>query len=715
MKYLQVSFYLSLSFLAFAQKKPIDDKTLLAGKYPENFLQSVPAVNRWIDSQTAEVFIKNEETGKYGNRILDLKTNTLKSLSEAKINPAPSPKNLIIKKGDIYIKQGSSELQLTTDPDALERNPMYSPDSMYVAYTKNNDLYSYNIKLKRETRLTIDGSKTTLNGYATWLYWEEIFGRATAFRAFWWSPDSKKLAFMRFDESKTPMFPIYSSEGTYGYLEETRYPKAGGENPSVKLGFIDPEGEQLKWADFNEKDEQYLGWPEWSLDGSALMVQWINRSNDLLRLYQVSPSSGAKTVIYEETQNQWIAIDEADERLTLLDGNKEMVIISDKTGWKQLYLYTTKGVLKNAITSGNYTVKEVIGIDQKNRVAYLQVRKDNSARYDFYRVGLDGKNLKRLSFGDFNFRKIEPSPDFSYFTLTYSNLNTPASACIIDNTGKVVKELGNAQGSDFNSYLINKPELLRVKSADGLFELPMTIIYPENMEMGKRYPVLVSIYGGPDAGTVYDQWAWSPRTQLLAREGIIQVSLDHRASGHFGKAGVAYMHRNFGKYELEDYGTMVKYLIEKGLADPTKICITGFSYGGFMSCLALTKAADVFTHGMAGGSVTDFGLYDSAYTERFMDTPQENPEGYAACKVMNFVDNYKGKLLIVHGTMDDNVHMQNSIQLIDALQEKKKDFEMMFYPGGRHGWGGAKGQHFDKLKLQFLYKHILEKPMPAFP
>jgi dipeptidyl-peptidase-4 len=199
----------------------------------------------------------------------------------------------------------------------------------------------------------------------------------------------------------------------------------------------------------------------------------------------------------------------------------------------------------------------------------------------------------------------------------------------------------------------------------------------------------------------------------LSREGIIQVALDHRASGHFGKEGVAYMHRNLGKWELDDYKTMIKDLIKKGIADPTKIAITGFSYGGYMTCLALTKGSDVFTHGMAGGSVTDWKLYDSAYTERFMDTPQENPEGYENGGIMKYVDKTKGKLLIVHGTMDDNVHLQNSIQLIDALQEKKKDFEMMFYPGGRHGWGGNKGLHFDNLKTQFIYKNLLEKELPV--
>ncbi len=698
---------------SFSQKKSIDSKLLIAGKSPDGLLQALPVVNNWLDAHRVQVFMKPSPEANPKNVILNLKTNTIEELSlQDQKAVLKKGKQIIIKNGDLYLKEGTNESKLTNDADALEKNATFSPDSQYIAYTKNNNIFTYNFKEKRETRLSIDGNKTILNGIATWIYWEEIFGRPTAFRAFWWSPDSKKLAYMRFDESKTPMFPIYESTGSHGYIEETRYPKSGDVNPTVRLAFVDPNGEKTTWADFDEKEEQYLGWPEWSLNSEGLMVQWINRGNDRLKLYNVSPNTGKKKLTYEENTSTWISIDEAEDRLTLLDGGKEMVIISEKSGWKQLYLHKTDGTLINPITTGKFTVKEVIGIDQKNRVVYLHARKENSARFDLYKVGLDGKKFQRLSFGEYNHRKVEASPDFSYFVLTHSNLNTPTGVTIVDNKGNVIRELGNAKGSEMDAYEINKPELLRVKSQDGKFDLPMTIIYPENMVAGKKYPVIVSIYGGPDAGTVYDSWSWSPRTQLFAREGIIQVALDHRASGHFGKEGLDYLHRKLGYWELEDYKTMIKSLIDKGIADPSKIAITGFSYGGYMTCLALTKGADVFTHGMAGGSVARWELYDSAYTERFMDTPQENPEGYKSGSVLTYADNYKGKLLIAHGTMDDNVHLQNSIQIIDALQERKKDFEMMFYPGGRHGWPGNKWTHFENLKLQFIYKHLLEKAVP---
>lgn len=700
--------------ILFAQKQTISNELLISGKTPDNFTQPLPRILKWTDTDKVIANMKPSDSEAAKNVMLNLKTGEFEDFSSDLLTKTIEPRlRVIAKSGDLFIVSESGETRITQDPDKEEKNPTFSPDSNFIAYTKENNLYTYSLKNQKETQLTTDGTKTILNGYATWVYWEEIFGRSTRFRAFWWSPDSKTLAFMRFDETNTPMFPIYSSEGQYGFLEETRYPKAGGVNPTAKVGFTKPDTKGITWADFNETDEQYFGWPKWSLDSKGLMLQWINRGNDNLKIYAVAPADGSKKLVYEETQKEWINIDEADDRLTLLDNGNEMVIISDKTGWKQLYLYSTDGKLKNKITDGKYTVTRVFGIDQKARVVYFHARGiENSARFDLYRVGLDGKNFKRLTFGDFNHRQINASPDFKYFATTYSNLNTPAAVTIIDNTGKRVKELGSTKGSEMDKYQINNYEQVRVKSDDGKFELPMNILYPENMVAGKKYPLMISIYGGPDAGTVYDQWSWSPRSQWLAREGAIQVTMDHRASGHFGKEGVAYMHRNLSKYEMEDYITLVKYLVNKGIVDESKVFITGFSYGGYMTSMALTKHADVFTHGIAGGSVTDWSLYDTAYTERFMDTPDENPEGYKNNNVMNFVDRYKGKLLIVHGTMDDNVHLQNSIQLIDALQEKKKDFEMMFYPGGRHGWGGNKGVHYSNLQTQFIYKYILEKPVP---
>jgi dipeptidyl-peptidase-4 len=283
---------------------------------------------------------------------------------------------------------------------------------------------------------------------------------------------------------------------------------------------------------------------------------------------------------------------------------------------------------------------------------------------------------------------------------------------LISNKRKIVKELGDSKGAEFDNYTLAKTEVIRVKSDDGLYDLPMKVTWPVNMDKNKKYPVLISIYGGPNAGTVMDTWGLGGNQQWYAKEGLIQVTMDHRASGHFGKEGVNYMYHNFGYWEIKDYSTMVKWLIANGNADASKICITGFSYGGYMTCYALTYGSDVFTHGMAGGSVTDWTFYDSHYTERYMGTSANDPEGYKTSSVLANVDKYKGVLQIVHGVIDDNVHLQNSMRLIDKLEDAKKDFEFMIYPGGRHGWGGNKGLHFQNLKTKFIYKYLLEKEVP---
>ncbi|HYE56139.1 MAG TPA: prolyl oligopeptidase family serine peptidase, partial [Chitinophagaceae bacterium] len=334
-----------------------------------------------------------------------------------------------------------------------------------------------------------------------------------------------------------------------------------------------------------------------------------------------------------------------------------------------------------------------------------------------YRVGLDGKGLTRLTFGDYSHDQVSISPSGKYFVTTYSNVSTPAKMSLADAKGKIIRDLYDSKGPEFNNYNIPKTEIVRVKSADGLFDLPVSITYPINFDPNKKYPVLISIYGGPNAGTVYDRWRpVNAATQWWAQEGMIQVAIDNRSSGHFGKKGLNFIHRNLGKYEIEDYMACGRWLRSQSWIDTNKVAMTGGSFGGYMTCMALTYGADVFTHGVANASVTDWHFYDTHYTERFMDTPKENPEGYKATSVMTYADRYKGLLRIVHGTSDDNVHMQNSLTLINKLQDLKKHFEFMLYPGERHGIGGnnrAKGDHNRLEAYKFYYEFLLGKPMPA--
>jgi dipeptidyl-peptidase 4 len=707
-KLLLLSLFLFASIVTlFAQQKPLTDDQYFKSNF-KNIIKPLPTVTKWVDNENflmikdAKTFVVNAKTGAETEY-------TKPTINKGSVDVKPE---IITKGNDVYVRMNTADVQLTFD-SLKEINVTLSPDNKFIAYTKNNDLYAVELSTKKENRLTTDGSEVILNGYASWVYTEEILGRASRYRSFWWSPDSKNIAFFRTDDSPVKPFTITDAPGTHGYVETVRYPKVGDKNPEVKVGIISPNGGNVVWADFNAKDDQYFGAPYWTNDGAALWVQWMNRKQDNLKIYSVNPSNGFKKEVYNETQKTWIQLEDGYERLHFLKNGKELIIESDKTGWNNLYLYDMEGKFKNAITPGKFTVTDIHYIDEAKKLVYFSARsKENTARKDVYKVDFAGKKMQRLTFGNYHHGQINMSPDGSYFVTTYSNATTPNKQTLLNNNGKIIKEIGDSKATEFNDYALAKTEILRVKSDDGLYDLPMKITWPTNYDKSKKYPVLISIYGGPNAGTVLDNWALSGNQQFYAKEGLIQVAFDHRASGHFGKEGVNYMYHNLGYWEMKDYTTMAKWLIDNAGADPKKICITGFSYGGYLSCYALTYGADVFTHGMAGGSVTDWGLYDTHYTERYMGTHTDNADGYKSSSVLNYTDRYKGVLQIVHGVIDDNVHMQNSIQLMSKLQEAKKDFEFMMYSGGRHGWGGNKNAHFLNLKTQFIYKYLLEKPVP---
>ena len=700
-----------LTLASSAQKKDFTDEQLLKNKLT-GVIKPLPAILSWEDD--AHLVFSRRVHPDSASKSFVFDARTLKEMALDKPeNKSSATRRVYSKSDDLYYKFGNDdEIRLTNDK-ARKLNPTFSPDSNKVAYTQNNNLYVIDIKTKKVTQLTSDGSDSLMNGYASWVYTEEILGRPSQYRAFWWSPNSRMIAFFRTDDSPVPVHIITDGSGQHGLEERERYPKVGDPNPRIKIGMIDLNDLHTTWADFNEKDDQYFAQPQWTTSGDALWVQWINRLQNHLIIYSVDPLSGNKKQVYDETQKTWIQLQDHYQRLDFLKASKRVILQSDKTGWNHLYLYSLDGQLINPITSGKYTVTNINWVDENNGLLYFQGRsRENTARTDFYSVHLDGSDLKRLTFGNYD-HNIQMSPSGNYFITTYSNAETPYRMALLDNKGKMIRELSDSKGTEYNNYRIAGTSLIRVKSEDGLFDLPALVTLPLNMDPNKRYPVLVSIYGGPDAGTVMDKWSLNGIQQWYAKEGMIQVIMDHRASGHFGKEGLNYMYHNLGYWEMKDYSTIIKYLISKGYADPKKICITGFSYGGYLSCYALTYASDVFTHGMAGGSVTDWTFYDTHYTERYMGTPADNPEGYKTSSVLSYTDKYKGMLQIVHGVIDDNVHIQNSLRLISALEDGKKDFEFMIYPGGRHGWQGNKRLHFENLKTKFIYKYLLEKSVPT--
>ena len=638
--------------------------------------KGLPTVTGWKDS------------GHYIEQVRDGKNNVLYAVDvvtgkRTLYTPVEKKVRATVKVSDgevVYTSPNGERKQLTRTM-AEEKNPVLSPDGKWVAFTRDNDLFAVEVASGREVRYTMDGSDVIKNGYASWVYYEEILGRASEYRSFWWSPDSRYLAFFRYDDSRVPVYPLYDVKGQHGQLEVNRYPRAGDPNPEVSVGIVPVKGGKIVWAEFDPKDDQYFGVPFWRPDGSGLLVQWMPREQNNLKLYDVDPLTGSKREMYNEEQSTWVAW--IGGLYWVKDG---FMMIRDFDGWEQIYLHRPDGSLKQKLTSGRMWGTKIKRVDEKNRQVYFTSKGEISTRNDFYRVGFDGKNQRRLTFGEYNHKDIMLSPDNRYFITRYDNSSTPTRLGLVNVKSGKLRVLGDLYDPNVDSTKLERKEMLWLTTKEGL-KIPAIVYWPLKMEEGKRYPLVIHVYGGPNRGSVSDYWSpWSGGQDA----DYIRVVMDHRGSGHCGKAGMNYMHRCLGKWEMEDYIAWVKLLRTYPNVDSTRVMISGGSYGGYLTALALTYGAEFFQYGYAKYGVMDWMLYDSHYTERYMDRPQDNPEGYKAASVFTYLDRYQSfgpaMLRIVHGMMDDNVHVQNSMQLVDTLQGMNKKFELMLFPGERHGW-----------------------------
>ena len=623
---------------------------------------------------------------------------------------------VFIKDGDILYSDENGVEKRVTKTDCEEKNPEISPDGKKIAFTRDNDLYSVSVDGSGEMRYTFDGTDLIMNGWASWVYYEEILGRASRYKAFWWSPDSKSIAFMRFDDTNVPMFPIYEPSGKHGIIVQTRYPKAGDENPRVKIGFADVAAGSVIWGDFNENEDQYFGTPYWNNNSNELLVQWMERDQSNFVLYSVRKDSGEKRVVYKEHQNTWI-----DWLEEVRFGNDGFYFVRDFELWEHVYYQSYDGKQLVKLTDGKNWGIKFIEFNEQERVLYFSARRETSERGDFYLLswnkGMSKREIRRLSKGTWNFTSVILSPDKKHFVANVSSVSDPTSTIVVSLSGKGIVKNGEhiviqdaAEGADLSK--IPMAQMIFITTEDG-YRLPASVIWPENMDKREKYPVIVNMYGGPNSGTVMDSWRNpSDETKFWYKKGVIQINIDHRASGHCGKEGLNFIHRNLGKQEIEDYILWAKYLHSLPFVNKEKIGITGFSYGGTMTLLALTEGAEFFRFGVAGGGVYDWHLYDSHYTERYMDTPQDNPDGYKNTSVLGRVSKYRSesgsRLYITHGTSDDNVHFQNTLQLIDALQRSGKQFELMIYPGGMHGYRGAQSIHDREATRSFWLKYLFD-------
>ncbi len=628
-------------------------------------------------------------------------------------------------------------------------NPTYSPDSSMVAFTRGNDLWVRDMRTSEDRRLTADGSDVILNGYASWVYYEEIFGRPSRYRAFWWSPDSRKVAFYRFDNSEVPFFPIYSPypedydrswmgiftsqaagaavpmEGvspTGGSVRMTRYPKCGDPNPRVRIGIadLDRNGEVV-WADFDENQDQYFGTPFWGADSRSFFVQREPRTQNTLDLYAVSPSDGTKRQIYHETYPTWL--DWIDGMLFGRDGL--YMVRSFETGWQQIYYLSYDGSVCKRLTDGpNWRISLLSLKEGKASPRYdgtasevvFVAERDSRVRSCLYMACKGG--VRTLSDPECMVEMVRISPDKRYAVGLQSNVSTPYKLCLFDFAKPSRNRLlADSAGPSFDiSSLPVRPSNITITTEDGL-ELPAIILLPKGFDPSRKYPVHMDIYGGPDTPMVHDRWMM-PGFEEFTWNGIIEIIADCRAAGHNGRAGTDDIYGRLGEKEVLDFVAWADYLKSLPYVDGEKIGVEGFSFGGTMTALLVMEHSDAFHYGIAGGGVYDWALYDTHYTERFMDTPQNNPEGYASSRVTahvaayptKFSDRDPGKepvmLKLTHGTGDDNVHYQNTLLLVNELVRQEKKFELMIYPDGLHGYRGYQAGHFDAANREFWMKYL---------
>lgn len=663
---------------------------------------------RWIDDshfilqdvdEAGKQVFKNYDC-KTGKSVLitDFKTDLekLRASLPAGIETTPdSPvssdmKAIVYSAGNdlMYFHIGDAAAKKLTNDAAPEMNARFSPDNRKIAYTKLKDLYVYDLESGKEIRLTSDATDRIYNGWASWVYYEEILGRSSRYAAFWWSPDGGSIAFLHTDDNPVPVFNITALEvtdGIHGRLESTPYPKPGDPNPKVKMGVANIASGKITWVKTDETVDQYIAWPAWTPDGKRLMIQVLNRDQNDMRFILADVSTGDYSEIYRETRPSWV---EFFEDVYIMKNSSGFIIRSYKSDWNNLYYYGWDGKLISQITDFKWKVNEIKEVDEVSGLVYFSGTGPDALENHYFRVKLDGSGLQQITSAP-GTHDVSVSPKGSYFVDTWSNINDPGGMDLIGKKANLIRNVHKEKAVVFDPAKHSKSEIVKITTSDGLFDMPAIITYPVSFDPSKKYPVIFTIYGGPDAGSVSNRWI-SPAPRWYAENGIITINVDHRGSGKFGMKGIEYMYRNLGKWEISDYSDAVKWLRKQPWVDPARMGITGGSYGGYVTCLALTKGADYWTHGIADYSVTDYRLYDDVYTERYMDTPADNPDGYTAASAVTYAGNLKGKLLLRHGDLDDNVHMQNSIWLITTLEDLNKPFEYMVYPGERHGWGGPK-------------------------
>lgn len=567
------------------------------------------------------------------------------------------------------------------------QEPTFSPDGTQIAYAKDNNLFIYNIGTKTTKQITTDGMKNAIiNGITDWVYEEEF-----AFvRAFDWSNDSKKLAYIRFDESQVPEFSMSMfRKDLYPTIETFKYPKAGEKNSEVSLHIYDDVANATKDIALGNYSDFYIARMKWTNDANVLSAQVLNRHQDNLDLLFIDGNSGASKVVLNEKDKAYVDVT---DNLTFLKDNS-FIWTSEKDGFNHIYVYDKTGKLKTQVTKGKWEVTNYYGFDEKNQTVFYQSVENGSINRDIYRIGLNGKNKVKLS-KNIGTNAATFSPNFQFYINSFSSATQPTNYTLNDaKTGKELQFIENnaALADKLKAYNLPSKEFFVLKTEKGN-ELNAWIMKPKDFDATKKYPVFMYQYSGPGSQQVNNDWNGTDDYwfMMLTQQGYIVACVDGRGTGFKGADFKKCTQKEMGKYEVEDQIDAAKVIGNYPFVDKSRIGIFGWSYGGFMASNCIMKGSDVFKMAIAVAPVTNWRFYDSVYTERYMQTPQENASGYDENSPINHVDKLKGKFLLIHGSGDDNVHVQNSMQMMEALIQANKQFDSQIYPDNNHGIYGGK-------------------------
>lgn len=600
--------------------------------------------------------------------------------------------------GNFYLYDtGTKRLQLVSGVSDPEEQKIieFSPDGTKISYVKDNNLYVYDIATASTKQLTTDGNENIINGNFDWVYEEEF----EIINGYEWSPDSKYIAYWRLDQSKVPIYRITDFMPTYLKIEEQHYPYAGYPNSSVKIGLTDVTNGKTSWVNTGNDSDFYIPRIEWTSDPKSLAVEKLNRLQNHFDILVADRETGDANSILIEDDKDYL---EVNNDLTFLKDGKGFIWESERSGNNHLYLFDMQGRQKVELTKGKYDVAALAYVDEVHGKVYYTSSETSPMQRELYVVDLDGKNKKELT-KEAGVHNIDFSPLGDYYIDSYSTFTMPPSWRLYLSDGKYVSTLAENEKDQLESYSKGESSFIQAETTDNE-KLNAWMIKPANFDTSKKYPVLFYVYGGPGSQTVMDSYGYTNYLwyQYLAEQGYIIFSVDNRGTGARGKDFRQITYKNLGYYESMDQAEAAKYLAKTyAYVDASRIGIWGWSYGGYMTSLTVFKYGDVFKLGVAVAPVTSWKLYDTIYTERYMQTPDLNPKGYEESAPQVYADQLKRKFLVIQGTADDNVHWQNSIQLVDKLENANKQFSLMYYPGKDHGIGG-------KITRDNLFTHITE-------